>query len=117
MQPPSSSRRLPAGKQPSPSQEPLIVYLLRVLAGVLALIILPVSLMFLLEKVFHIQLQDADRSLVHLMLGAFFLTYLAILGFKTPFNLIQQWRKDTEQRLRTMLGNGEASREDGPNAP
>jgi len=77
---------------------------LRVLAGVFALLLFPLAVMSLLEKVLHIQLQTADKSLIQFMLFIFFFAYLFILGFKTPVQRIQQWHQDTEKRFLNVLG-------------
>jgi len=96
---PPSLRRPTAGEEPSPPDEDLRVYLLRVLAGVVALLLVPVTLILLLETFFHIRLQEGDKSLVRLILGSFFFTYLAILGFKAPIQRIRRWwRADTRGR-------------------
>jgi len=71
----------------------------RLLAPVFLLILLPLLLMGFLEKQLAINLDTTDRSLIHFFLLLFFCAYLAILGFRSPLNALQDWLREFEASL------------------
>ena len=77
------------------------------------LLLLPLGVLFVCERLLDVQLDPTDRSLIHFMLVIFFLAYLFILGIDAPVHRLQDWRTQLEKRLSSALEKKEPpSRDD-----
>ena len=81
----------------------LLMALYRLLAPVLLLIVLPLAVMWFLEKHLSIVLDPTDRSLIHFFLFLVFLAYVAILSPTVPRDILHSLRHEFEARISAWL--------------
>ena len=92
------------------------IYLRRLLSGVIMLLLVPMLFMYGFEHLFYVRLDTTDKSLILFMLFFFFFAYLFILGFDTPVRMLEDWRRDLENRPSSASerGNGPSRSDDRP---